>query len=280
MEHYISQELVQHFREQLAEEEKGKATIEKYMRDITAFVRWLGADRSVQKERVILYKNYLVENYAVASVNSILAAINSFFKELGWYDCVVKAVKVQRTAFRDQERELTKEEYYRLLKAAKRKGNERLYYLMQTICSTGIRVSELRFITAEAVYAGRAQVSLKGKTRTVLLPSDLCRELKRYIRRRGISSGSVFITATGRPMDRTNILHDMKLLCQEAKVDRKKVFPHNLRHLFACTYYQVKKDITHLADILGHASINTTRIYTLTSGEEQVRQMGRLGLVI
>ena len=210
----------------------------------------------------------------------MLAALNCFFKEVGWLDCVVKVVKIQRRAFRSQERELTRAEYLRLLKAAQQRKDMRLYYLMQTLCATGLRVSELRFITVEAVEQGSAVVSLKGKTRQILLPTALCRELKRYIRQQNISGGSVFVTRSGAPMDRSNILHAMKSLCEAAGVDRKKVFPHNLRHLFACLYYKASKDISHLADLLGHSSIDTTRIYTCVSSAEQKRQIDRLGLVI
>lgn len=280
MDHRMSKDEIEFFREKLVEAERSKATIEKYIRDVKAFWQYAGSELSVCKETVIGYKNYLVERYAAASVNSMLAAVNCFFKQLGWYDCVVKCLKVQREAFRSHDRELGKEEYYRLLKAARDKGNERLYFVMESICATGIRISELRFITVEALYAGRARVNLKGKMRTVLLPSDLCRKLKRYIRERGINSGSVFVTREGKPLDRSNVLHDMKKLCGTAEVDEKKVFPHNLRHLFACAYYQAEKDLSHLADLLGHSSVNTTRIYMLVSGKEQVRQIERLGLVL
>ncbi len=280
MKHTISLALLGKFTEKMQEDERSKATIEKYLRDIRTFIAFVGGDGMIDKETVIAYKTYLLEKYAPASVNSMLAAINSFFKENGWYDCVVKAIKIQKETFRSGNKELTKEEYYRLLQAAKRKENQRLYMLLQTICSTGIRVSELEYITVEALHTRRAVVSLKGKTRTVILPIELCRELKRYIKERNIKSGTIFITRSGKPMDRSNIWQEMKELCEAAEVDREKVFPHNLRHLFACTYYQLKKDITHLADILGHSNINTTRIYTLVSGEEQEKQISMLGLVV
>lgn len=279
MENHMTKELIEGFQTRLVEAEKSAATIQKYLRDLKAFFAFIGED-AVTKEAAIRYKRHLMENYKPASVNSMLAAVNRFFKEMGWFDCVVKAVKVQRQAFRSKERELTKEEYFRLLKEAKRQKNTRLCLLMQTLCATGIRVGELPFITAQAAGAGRAVVSLKGKTRTVLIPSDLCRELKRYAKDRGIESGSIFITKSGRPMDRSNILHEMKALCETAGVDRSKVFPHNLRHLFACLFYQAEKDLSRLADLLGHSSVNTTRLYTCVSGEEQIRQIERLGLVI
>lgn len=278
-ERIITQARMNQFRSSLIQDEKSRATIGKYIRDLQAFREHMG-QRAVDKEAVICYKQRLVEGYAPASVNSMLAALNRFFKEMGWLDCVVKTVKIQRQAFRSRERELSKEEYYRLLEAAKQRGDSRLYLLMQTICASGIRVSELRFITVEALKSGRAMVSLKGKTRQVLLPRALIKELKHYAKERNIQRGSIFITRTGNPMDRSNILHEMKALCEAAKVDRKKVFPHNLRHLFACLFYKASKDLSRLADLLGHSSVDTTRIYTCVSGWEQQRQIERLGLVI
>lgn len=275
----ITQELISKFRSNLVQDEKSRATIGKYLRDINAFAKCMGQEE-VCKEAVIYYKQSLIERHAPASVNSMLAALNRFFKEMGWYDCIVKTVKIQRQAFRSKERELSKEEYYRLLEAAKQRRDHRLYLLMQTICASGIRVSELRFITVEALNSGRATVSLKGKTRQVLLPRALVKELRRYAKERNIQHGSIFITRTGKPMDRSNILHEMKSLCEAAKVDRRKVFPHNLRHLFACLFYKASKDLSRLADLLGHSSVDTTRIYTCVSGSEQQRQIDRLGLVI
>lgn len=280
MKHIISLKLLEKFREKMREDERSKATVEKYLRDIRTFITFAGEECMIDKDTVIAYKTYLLEKYAPASVNSMLAALNSFFKENGWYDCVVKAIKIQKEAFRSENKELTREEYYRLLQAAKRRENRRLYMLIQTICSTGIRVSELEYITVEALHTRRAVVSLKGKTRTVILPIELCRELKQYVKERDIKSGAIFVTRNGKPMNRSNIWKEMKELCESAGVDKEKVFPHNLRHLFACTYYQLNKDITHLADILGHSNINTTRIYTLVSGEEQEKQISMLGLVV
>lgn len=275
----ITDQVLRQFADALYRNERSEATVRKYMRDVRAFQNYAGASQ-ITKELVIRYKNRLLENYAPASVNSMLAAVNSFLKHLGWYDCIVKTVKIQRQAFRNQNRELSKAEYLRLLEAARGRKDMRLYYLMETLCSTGIRVSELRFITVEAVNRGSAVVSLKGKTRNVLLPSAICRELRRYAKESGIRQGSIFVSRNGNPMDRSNILHAMKDLCAEAGVDRKKVFPHNLRHLFACLYYSASKDITRLADILGHSSIDTTRIYTCVSGAVQKRQIERLGLII
>lgn len=280
MEHYISAEMIGLFEQKLKNEEKSSATVDKYLRDLRAFLHFIQNKKQVTKEIVIAYKEKIMASYAVSSVNSMLAALNCFFKENDWYDCVVKTIKVQQEAFRPVERELKKQEYYSLLKAAEAKGNERLSLVMQTICATGIRVSELKFITVESLCCGRASVSLKGKTRIVLLPADLCRKLKKYVKEKKITHGSVFITRNGNPLDRSNILHDMKALCGAAGVDPRKVFPHNLRHLFAVTYYQVEKDLTRLADILGHSNVNTTRIYTMVNGEEQARKINLLGLVL
>lgn len=278
-ERRITGERLLAFRCSLLENERSAATIEKYMRDIRVFADFAG-EEPVSKALAVRYKQHLMAHYAAASVNSMLAALNCFFKEQGWFDCTVKAVRVQHQAFRPRERELTKAEYLRLLEAARQRKDRRLYLLMQTICATGIRVGELQFVTAEAVRTGRATVSLKGKTRQVLLPSALRRELRYYIKEKGIAAGPVFVTRTGKPMDRSNILHAMKRLCAAARVAASKVFPHNLRHLFATLYYQASKDISRLADLLGHSSINTTRIYTCVSGAQQQRQIERLGLVI
>lgn len=279
MSRMITETQINQFRMLLIEDERSNATISKYIRDIEKLKRY-AKDKHITKEVVIDYKKYLMDTYAPASVNSMLVSVNSFFKVVGWHDCVVKAVKIQRQAFRSKELELTKQEYYRLLNAAKMKKDTRLWLLMQTICATGIRVSELPFITVEAVKTGRAVVSLKGKTRIVLLPSDLCKKLRRYAKEQRIDCGSIFVTRSGRPMDRSNILHAMKGLCECAHVDRTKVFPHNLRHLFACLYYKAAKDISRLADLLGHISVNTTRIYISVSGEEQVKEIEQLGLVV
>ena len=279
MENRITTESIKRFYEKLIEDEKSTATIEKYLRDVNAFLMFIG-EASVTKETVMQYKEYLKKNYKPSSVNSMLAALNRFFREIGWLECIVKSLKIQREAFRSKERELNKEEYFRLLKAAKEKGNMRLYLLMQALCSTGIRVSELPFITVEAVKSGQATVSLKGKIRRVLLPAALRRELNCYIHKNGLKTGSIFVTKNGRPMDRSNILHEMKALSVAAGIERKKVFPHNLRHLFACLFYQKEKDPIRLADLLGHSNVNTTRIYTCISDEEQDQKIEQLGLVI
>ena len=272
--------MLERFGQELKEAEKSRATIDKYLRDAARVIGFVGEGKIVTKDIVIAYKEYLAENYAVTSANSMLAAVNSFLRVIRCEDCAVKFFKVQSTAFRAKERELTREEYIRLVEAAKKKGKKCLSLIMQTICATGIRISELRFITVEALHVRKATVSLKGKTRIVILPVELCMELKRYIREKNITSGSIFVTRTGKPIDRSNILHGMKALCEAAKVLKSKVSPHNLRHLFALTYYKVERDICHLADLLGHSSINTTRIYTMVSCEEQEQQIDCLGLFI
>ena len=274
----ITQKLIEHFKNFLISEEKSDATVEKYIRDICAFLEWL-CGRNVDKTAVLEYKSYLVENYKPASVNSVLSSLNSFFTYNEWYDCKVKFLKIQKQIFASKAKELTKAEYERLLDAAKSKNNERLYLLMQTICSTGIRVSELRFVTVVAVNTGVANINCKGKLRQVFLPKALCKVLTKYIREQKISSGSVFVSRTGKPLDRSNIWSDMKKLCESAGVSKDKVFPHNLRHLFARTYYSLQKDIVRLADILGHSSVNTTRIYTMETGEVHKRHIERLGLL-
>lgn len=274
----ITQKLIEEFKIFLISEEKSEATVEKYIRDICAFWGWL-CGKNVDKTAVLEYKAYLVENYKPTSVNSVLSSLNSFFTYNEWYDCKVKSLKIQKQIFASKDKELTKAEYERLLDAAKSKKNERLYLLMQTICSTGIRVSELRFITVAAVNTGVANINCKGKLRQVFLPKALCKVLTRYIKEQKISSGSVFVSRTGKPLDRSNIWSDMKKLCESAGVSKDKVFPHNLRHLFARTYYSLQKDIVRLADILGHSSVNTTRIYTMETGEVHKRHIEKLGLL-
>lgn len=274
----ITKELIKKFRRYLIEEEKAAATVEKYIRDINVFADWLG-EKDLDKETVLTYKENLIKNYAPASVNSVLSSLNSFFTFNEWYNLRVKNLKIQRQTFANKDNELSKEEYERLLTAAKSKGNEQLYFLMQTICATGIRVSELRYVTVESLKAQKAQINLKGKMRVVLLPKELCKMLLKYSKEQKITSGSVFVSRNGKPLDRSNIWKMMKALCESAGVARAKVFPHNLRHLFARTFYSIQKDIVRLADILGHSSVNTTRIYTMETGETHRRQIQRLGLL-
>lgn len=270
MEHCIDERTIALFTEKLTELERSSLTVEKYVRDVTTFWRWLGSDGRFDKSNVIRFKQMLREKYRLSSANSMLSALNKFFQLMGWEDCRIRIFKTQRASFRNEERELSIEEYRRLLKAAKEKGDLQILNIMETIASTGIRISELRFITVASVSTRRALVSLKGKTRQVLIPAELCKKLRRYCRERKITSGSIFVTRTGRPIDRSNILHRMKALSEAAKVNREKIFPHNLRHFFAVNYYKTEKDIVRLADLLGHANINTTRIYTLISCESQL----------
>lgn len=274
----ITKELIKKFRRYLIEEEKSAATIEKYIRDINVFADWLG-EKELDKEIVLIYKENLKKNYAPTSVNSVLSSLNSFFAFNEWYNLRVKNLKIQKRIFADKDNELTKEEYERLLIAAKAKGNEKLYLLMQTICSTGIRVSELCYITVECLKAQKAQINLKGKMRVVILPKELCKMLLKYSKEQKITSGSIFVSRNGKPLDRSNIWKMMKALCESAGVAQAKVFPHNLRHLFARTFYSLQKDIVRLADILGHSSINTTRIYTMETGDIHRRQIQKLGLL-
>ena len=275
----ITNELIQNFKGYLIDEEKSSSTLDKYIRDITVFMEWCN-DTELSKSVVLAYKQNIVEKYAPSSVNSILSSLNSFFAYNEWYDLRVKALKIQRQIFASKDKELTKAEYERLLTAAKEKKNQRLYYLMQTICATGIRVSELKAITVSAVKSGQATINCKGKMRIVILPKQLCKMLKDYIKENNIKSGSVFVSKNGKPLDRSNIWSDMKKLCEAAGVSKDKVFPHNLRHLFARTYYSLQKDVVRLADILGHSSVNTTRIYTMETGEIHRKQIQRLGLLI
>lgn len=274
----LTKERIQKFQQYLLEEEKSLATIEKYVRDISAFYVWFG-DGELTKQSVLAYKTYLMKHYAPASVNSVLSSLNSFFEFNEWQVLKVKMLKIQKQIFAEREKELTKAEYGRLLDAAMQKQNQKLYYLMQTICSSGIRVSELKEITVEAVQKQRATIRCKGKMRVVILPKKLCKMLSRYAKEQKIEQGPVFVTRTGKPLDRSAIWKMMKSLCESANVPKEKVFPHNLRHLFARTFYSLQKDIVRLADILGHSSVNTTRIYTMETGEIHRKQIQRLGLL-
>lgn len=275
----ISDGAVQKFREHLFESEKSDNTIEKYMRDLLRFVRFLNGAEAT-KERALAYKNELCGNYAPVSVNSMLSSVNAFFAFAGRGDLKIKTLRISRRIFADKERELEKNEYARLVSAAKRRGDERLCLLMQTMAGTGIRVSEIKFITCEAIRRGKAAVMLKGRVRTVFIPEKLCAMLKTYAKKRKINNGPVFISKNGTPLERRNIWKMLKNLCEKAGVAREKVFPHNFRHLFARTYYSVRKDIVRLADILGHASVNTTRIYTAESGSVHLMQLQNLGLLL
>lgn len=266
------------YRESLIREEKSAATVEKYLRDARAFLAF-AAGRGVQKELVIAYKRHLTERgYAVRSINSMLASVNSLLEYLGWPDCKVKAVKQQRQIYCAEEKELTKADYLRLLEAAKKKPQLRL--VMEAICGTGIRISELRYFTVEAVQRGEITVRCKAKTRVILLPGKLRKLLLSHAKRNGLQTGAIFVTRSGRPLNRSNVWAQMKKLCEEAGVKASKVFPHNLRKLFARTFYGIEKDIAKLADILGHSSIDTTRIYIMSTGSEHRKKLERLGLVV
>ena len=275
----IGKERLGEFKRQLGREERELGTIEKYMREVKKFALWQGR-RKVTKETVSEWKEQLRQSgYKPETVNGKLSAVNKFLSCMGWGECCVKYLKIQRRLFRSTGRELTKDEYTRLVETAQSLGKTRLALLIETICATGIRVSEVKYITAEALRVGRADISLKGKIRTVLLPGKLCRKLQKYAKKQKITSGEVFLTRSGKGISRRQIWAEMKALCKQARVAPSKVFPHNLRHLFARTFYRVSRDVAKLADVLGHSSIETTRIYLISTGAEHVRQLERLGLI-
>ncbi len=266
------------FKRNLYQDEKSAATIEKYLRDAHAFLRFVG-EREINKEVVIAFKTGLMQKgYTTGTINSILASTNSLLQFLGWGDCKTKSLRMQRSAYCPEEKELTKAEYLRLLQAAGK--NEQLCLVMQTICATGIRVSELQYFTVEAVRRSEITIYCKSKTRTILVPGQLKKLLLRFAEKRKIKSGAIFITRNNKPLNRSNIWAQMKKLCQIANVVASKVFPHNLRKLFARTFYTLEKDIAKLADILGHSSVNTTRIYIMSTGIEHRRKIEHLGLVM
>lgn len=279
MKRQVTEKLLDQFRSFLKNDERSAATIEKYMRDLNCFAKFVG-NGDISKEDIINYKNSLPQKYALSSANSMLAALNSFLRFCGWQDMCVKQFRIQREAYCPEDKELTKEEYMRLLCAANKNKNERLNLIIQTICGTGIRVSELQYITVEAVNKGEAAVSCKGKNRRIFIVSDLKKKLLRYAKEQNIISGPVFLTRRGKPVSRVNIWRDMKALCEQAQVCPSKVFPHNLRHLFARTFYRLEKDIAKLADILGHTNINTTRVYIVTTCAEHKRRMEHMHLII
>lgn len=271
---YIAE--LRRFEQYLKAEEKSSATVEKYLRDIRGFYCFM-TDRPISKEETISYKEYLTQQYAPASVNSMLVALNCFLRFIGRADCCVKQLKIQRQIFCREEKELTPHEYKRLVKAA---DGTQLSYVIQTICGTGIRVSELQYITAEAVRAGKAVVNCKNKTRVIFIPAPLQKLLKEYIKKSGITAGSVFVSKSGNPLDRSSIWRNMKALCNRASVAPNKVFPHNLRHLFARTFYSIEKDIVRLADLLGHSSVDTTRIYTMETGRQHIHRLERVQMAL
>lgn len=275
----ITEKLIKAFEESMREDEKSAATIEKYLRDLHCFCAF-AKEKAVDKSLAVAYKSELEKRYALSSANSMIAALNSFLKFVGWGDCCVKQFKIQKKTFCPEDKELSKSEYLSLVKAAEKKKNERLSLLIQTICSTGIRVSEVKFITVEAIRRGEAIVSCKGKTRKVFIVSELRKKLLRYAKAKEIASGAVFVTKNGKPLNRSNIWHEMKSICKDARVSPTKVFPHNLRHLFARVFYSLEKDVAKLADILGHSSINTTRIYIISTGAEHRRKIENMRLII
>lgn len=276
----LTEEQLSRFARYLAAQERSIATIRKYLHDVRALREYAG-ELLTEKERLIDFKqNLIASGYAVSSINSMLAAVNRYLVFQGKTEWRLKSLKLQRTTFVSRERVLNKAEYLKMIDCALKCKNERLALLLQTICSTGIRVSELASITVEALKKGQTQIRLKGKLRQILLPKELCTKLQEYCAKRQISRGAVFVTRSGKPLDRSNIWKMMKRLARQTKVKAQKVFPHNLRHLFAVTYYKKYKDVVRLADILGHSSVNTTRIYTMKDGSEQRREMGSLCLLV
>ena len=264
------------FKEFLISEEKSTATVDKYIRDVMLFLKFSEAE-PFSKALVLRFKDMLIKNYAPASVNSMLAAVNCFLSFTDNSHCKVKQIKIQKQIFAQEEKELSVEEYKRLVKAA---NGSQLSAVMQTICETGIRVSELSYITVEAVMAGKVTVNSKNKTRIVFIPKHLQKLLKGYIKKAGITAGTIFVTKGGKPLNRSNIWKAMKALCRKADVNEKKVFPHNLRHLFARMFYNIEKDIVRLADIMGHSSINTTRIYTVECGKQHTKIIDKISLLL
>lgn len=277
----ITQERKEQFRRVMRENEKSRATMDKYMRDLEKLASYLDG-KQLDQERLVAYKGYLQECglYKMASINSFLAAANYFCRVMGWYDLKVHTIRMQKAAFREEERHLTRQEYRRLVQTAEREGSRRLSMIIQTIGSTGIRVSELQYIDVACVFRGMANIRCKGKLRRILLPQSLQKLLKAYIKEQALEEGPVFQTAGGKPIDRSNIWREMKRLCSQAGIEENKVFPHNLRHLFAICFYQTDRDIVKLADILGHSNIETTRIYMKSTGEEHRKILDGMEMVL
>lgn len=267
------------FTRQLQEDERSPATIENYLRHIRAFAAWAGG-QAVTKDLATQWKEHLISKYRPGTVNTMLVSLNRFFAFLGWYDCQVKTLRIQRRLFREESKELTRAEYERLVSAAQASGRERLVLLLETICSTGIRVSEVKYVTVEALKLGKAEISLKGKIRTILLPNKLCRKLLKYAKKQKTVSGEIFLTRNGKGMSRKQIWAEMKSICAKAQVAATKVFPHNLRHLFARVFYKACRDVAKLADVLGHSSMETTRIYLISTGVEHAHTLERLRLIL
>ena len=275
----ITEEMKMNFKQHLIEDERSNATISKYMHDVECFERFANG-KEVNKALVIDYKNNLSRNYELSSANSMLAALNSFFRFVGLTDCIVKQFHIQRKIYCEESKELSRNEYVQLANAARRKGDMRLFMLIQTICGTGIRVSELKFFTVESVRSGKVTITCKNKTRTVFIVTKLREKLLEYANSKNISSGCIFVTKSGKNLNRSNVWRELKQLCKSAGVSPTKVFPHNLRHLFARTFYRMEKDIAKLADLLGHSSIDTTRVYIISTGAEHRQQMENMRLII
>ncbi len=276
---FITKQTMDRFYEYLIEEERSSGTIEKYIRDVRLLQSWLRS-APVTKENASRWKQELLQSgRAPSTVNSMLAAANTYFRFMGWDEFKLKSIRLQRRFFRENERELTKAEYQLLMETAKKRGDERLALLMETICATGIRVSEVPYITTDAIKKGRARISMKGKLRTILIPAQLCRKLRKYATKHRIGRGEIFLTKNGTRLERKQIWAQMKALCKYAGIERNKVFPHNLRHLFARCFYRISHDISSLADVLGHSSIETTRIYLISTESEHIKKIAHLGLV-
>lgn len=281
MKRYITEKDLSKYQEYLYEEEKSPATISKYLSDLQKLMDFL-REREVTKKEIIEYKEMLKgsKKYQLSSINSFLAAANSFFEYMGWQELRVKTFRIQKNAFTPDNKNLTKQEYKKLVRTAERKGQGRLSLILETICATGIRISELSEITVSCVKKGTADIYCKGKVRRILIPRELQKKILYYIQKNNLQQGAVFRTSSGNAVDRSNIWKEMKALCEEAEVEKEKVFPHNLRHLFAKSFYQIEKDIAKLADVLGHSNIETTRIYIRTPGYEHRRQLEAMGLVL
>ena len=276
---FITKQTMDRFYEYLIEEERSIGTIEKYIRDVRLLQSWLES-APVTKENAARWKQELLQSgRAPSTVNSMLAAANTYFRFMGWDELKLKSIRLQRRFFRENERELTKAEYQLLMETAKKRGDERLALLMETICATGIRVSEVPYITTDAIKKGRARIAMKGKLRTILIPAQLCRKLRKYATKHRIGRGEIFLTKNGTRLERKQIWAQMKTLCKYAGIERNKVFPHNLRHLFARCFYRISHDISSLADVLGHSSIETTRIYLISTESEHIKKIAHLGLV-
>lgn len=279
MDNTITENNLKSFERYLYYNEKAGATVTKYILAVRRLAEYLG-DRQISKNLLLKYRDKLQEKYKAQTVNGVLSAINAWLCFMGKEKMRVKLLKIQRQVFLSEEKELNMAEYKRLLGAARKTGKERLYMIMLTLCGTGIRISELKYITVESARAGRADIHMKGKSRTVLLQKKLCRKLLAYARIHGIREGQIICTKNGKPVDRSNICRELKRLCKSAGINPSKVFPHNFRHLFARKFYEVEKNLAYLADILGHSNIETTRIYVAVSAKAHEHVLEKMQLVI